>query len=318
MMKICVLDAKTLGDDIDLTPIQAMGEVMIYDLTQPHEVAERVKDAHVVVTNKVQLGKKQLKDAKELKLVALFATGFNNIDLEYMKDRGIGVVNVPGYSTKSVAQHTFALLFNLLEHLAFYDEYVKTKSYANSNTFAYIAKPFYEIAGKTWGIIGMGAIGKEVARIAEAFGVHIIYYSTSGNNGRAGYTCVDLDTLLKESDIISIHAPLNEKTQNLIGYKEMSKMKKSALLMNLGRGGIIEEVELARALKENLIRGAALDVLKVEPIEQEHPLYDVDPSKWIVTPHIAWASVEARDNLIGEVAANIEAFFKGEMRNRIV
>lgn len=317
-MKICVLDAKTLGDDIDLGPIKQLGEVTVYDLTQPHEVAERVKDADVVITNKVRLHEENLKEAKGLKLIALFATGFNHIDLDYMKAREIGVVNVPGYSTKSVAQHTFALLFNLLEQLAFYDDYVKTKQYATSETFGYIAKPFYEIADKTWGIIGMGAIGKEVAKIAEAFGVHIIYYSTSGHNNHAGYRCVDLETLLEESDIISIHAPLNEKTHHLIGYKEIAKMKKSAILMNLGRGGIIEEQGLAKALKEHLIRGAALDVLSIEPIEVDNPLYGVEPSKWIVTPHIAWASVEARRNLIEEVVKNMKAFFAGEVRHRIV
>lgn len=317
-MKICVLDAKTLGEDIDLDPIKQLGEVEVYDLTEPHEVTERVKDAHVVITNKVRLHEENLKEAKGLKLIALFATGFNNIDLDYMKARAIGVVNVPGYSTKSVVQHTFALLFNLLEQLAFYDNYVKTKQYAKSETFGYIAKPFYEIAHKTWGIIGMGDIGKEVAKIAEAFGVHIIYYSTSGHNQNTGYKCVELETLLAESDIVSIHAPLNEKTENLIGYTQMTKMKKEAILMNLGRGGIIEEQGLAKALKEDLIRGVALDVLSVEPISEDNPLYEVDPSKWIVTPHIAWASIEARRHLIEEVVKNIKAFFEGEVRNRIV
>lgn len=317
-MKICILDAKTLGEDIDLEPIKQLGEVRVFDLTAPEEVAERIKDVDVVITNKIHLYEKNLKDAKALKLIALFATGFNNIDTEYAAQRGIGVVNVAGYSTKSVAQHTFALLFNLLEHLSFYDHYVKSKEYVTSDTFGYIARPFYEIAGKTWGIIGMGGIGKEVARIAEAFGCNIIYYSTSGRNKDTGYTCVDLETLLKQSDIISIHAPLNDQTRNLIGYDEMIKMKKSAILMNLGRGRIINESDLAKALNENAIRGVALDVLSKEPIDEANPLYSVDPSKWIVTPHIAWASVEARRSLVKEVAQNIEAFFRGEVRNRIV
>lgn len=317
-MKICVLDAKTLGEDIDLEPIKQLGEVRVFDLTAPDEVAERIKDVDVVITNKIHLYEKNLKDAKALKLIALFATGFNNIDTEYAAKRGIGVVNVAGYSTKSVAQHTFALLFNLLEQLSFYDHYVKSKEYVASDTFGYIARPFYEIAGKTWGIIGMGGIGKEVARIAEAFGCNILYYSTSGHNKHTGYTCVDLESLLKQSDIISIHAPLNDQTRNLIGYDEIVKMKKSAILMNLGRGRIINEVDLAKALNEDAIRGVALDVLSKEPIDKENPLYSVDPSKWIVTPHIAWASVEARRTLVKEVAQNIEAFFRGEVRNRIV
>lgn len=318
-MKIAILDAKTLGNDIDLTPIKMLGETIVYDLTAPDEIEERIQDVDVVLTNKVQLGSNNLKYAKNLKMIGLFATGFNNIDLEYAKNHGIGVANVAGYSTKSVAQHTFALLFYLLEQLTFYDNYVKSKAYAKSDTFAYIERPFYEIAGKTWGIIGMGAIGQEVARIAEAFGAHIIYYSTSGNNNGMPYEQVDFETILKTSDILSIHAPLNENTKNLIGYKELVKMKKTAILMNLGRGSIIEEDELAKALNEELIRGVALDVLAREPIGEENPLYRVkDTSKWVVTPHIAWASVEARTTLVQEVAKNIAAFFKGENHNRLV
>lgn len=317
-MKICILDAKTLGDDIDLEPIKELGEVEIFDLTKPEEVAERIKEAEVVITNKIVLKEENLKEAKQLKLIALFATGYNNIDIEYAEQNAIGVVNVAGYSTKSVAQHTFALLFNLLEQLNFYDHYVKTKQYASSETFGYIARPFYEIADKTWGIIGMGGIGKEVARIAEAFGCKVIYYSTSGRNTQASYTCVDLETLLRASDIVSIHAPLNDQTRNLIGYKEIAQMKKTAILMNLGRGKIIEEEGLAKALREDLIRGAALDVLSKEPIDANNPLYGVELSKWVVTPHIAWASIEARRTLVGEVAKNIKAFYKGEIRNRIV
>lgn len=317
-MKIVILDAKTLGADIDLTPIKALGEVEIYPLTEPEQVQERIQNAHIIITNKVVLNESNLKDASCLKLIALFATGYNNIDLDYAKARDIGVVNVAGYSTKSVAQHTFAMMFHLLEQLSFYDNYVKEKSYAESDTFAYIARPFYELSGKTWGIIGMGAIGKEVARLAEAFEARVIYYSTSGNNQQAGYPCVDLETLLQTSDIISIHAPLNDKTMHLIGEKELGQMKKSSLLINVGRGNIIDEQALVLALKEDWIRGAALDVLAEEPIACDHPLYEVDSSKWFVTPHIAWASVEARRYLIEEVVRNIEAFLKGEKRNRLV
>lgn len=317
-MKIVILDAKTLGADIDLDPIKALGEVEIYPLTEKEDVAKRIQDAQVVITNKVVLREANLKEATSLKLIALFATGFNNIDLDYAASRGIGVVNVAGYSTQSVAQHTFAMLFHLLEQLSFYDAYVKEKKYAESDTFAYIARPFYELTNKTWGIIGMGAIGKEVARLAEAFGAKVVYYSTSGNNRDGGYPLVSLETLLETSDIISIHAPLNDKTRNLIGEKELQKMKKSSILINVGRGKIIDEEALARALKEDLIRGAALDVLAKEPISPTHPFYQVDPSKWFVTPHIAWASVEARRNLVHEVVLNIEAFTRGEKRNRIV
>lgn len=317
-MKIAILDAKTLGSDINLEPIKRLGEVMVYDLTTAEQVIDRVKDVDVIVTNKVILGERELEQAQALKLIALFATGYNNIDLDYAKKRGIGVANVAGYSTKSVAQHTFAMLFQLLEHLGFYDRYVKTKAYATSETFAYIEKPFYQIDGKVWGIIGMGAIGQEVARMAEAFGAKVVYYSTSGKNTQASYEKVSLETLLEKSHIVSIHAPLNEMTQNLIGYEEMRQMKKEAILMNLGRGSIINEEDLVRALKEDLIRGAALDVLQEEPIASTHPLYEVDEAKWLVTPHIAWASVEARRTLVEEVAGNIQACFKGESRNRLV
>lgn len=318
-MKICVLDAKTLGSDIDLAPLGKCGELVVYPLTSLEEMDERVKDVDVIVTNKVLLNENTLKHAQNLKFIALTATGFNNVDLDYMASREIGVANVAGYSTKSVAQHTFAMLFQILEQLSFYDQYVKTKQYTSSDTFAYIEKPFYEIADKTWGIIGMGAIGREVARLAEAFGVKVVYYSTSGQNNSVSYERLELEELLAVCDIISIHAPFNEKTNNLIGYNELRQMKSNAILLNLGRGGIVNEYDLARALNEDLIRGAALDVLDKEPIDNENPLYTVaNQEKWLVTPHIAWASVEARTLLVNEVAENIKAYYDGKERNRLV
>lgn len=318
-MKICILDAKTLGSDIDLAPLKACGELTVYPLTSLDEIEERVKDVDVIITNKVLLNETTLKGAKNLKFIALTATGFNNVDLDYALSKGIGVANVAGYSTQSVAQHTFAMLFQILEKLSFYDQYVKSKAYVTSDTFAYIEKPFYEISGKTWGIIGMGAIGKEVAKIAEAFGVKIVYYSTSGQNNSVAYEKLELESLLATCDIVSIHAPLNEKTHNLIGYKELAKMKKNAILLNLGRGGIVNELDLAKALNEDLIRGAALDVLTQEPISEDNPLYTIkDANKWLVTPHIAWASIEARTLLVEEVVKNIKAFYKQELRNRVV
>lgn len=318
LINIVILDAKTLGNDIDLEPIKALGHTVIYELTDSSEVEERIRHANVILTNKVILGEHNLHRASQLKMIGLFATGFNNIDLEYAKKRGIGVANVAGYSTRSVAQHTFAMLFQLLEQLSFYDAYVKSKAYVKNDTFAYIEKSFYEIAGKTWGIVGMGAIGQEVARIAHAFGAEVVYYSTSGKNNEMPFKQVDFETILKKSDILSIHAPLNEKTYGLIGYKEICKMKNTAILMNLGRGNIIEEEGLAKALNEQCIRGAALDVLAKEPISENNPLYTVDCSKWLVTPHIGWASIEARTLLVEEVAENIRFFFKGEQRNRLV
>lgn len=318
-MKICILDAKTLGSDIDLSPLKACGELAIYPLTNTEEIEERIEDVDVIITNKVVLNEPVLKNAKKLKLIALTATGYNNIDLDYVGSRGIGVTNVAGYSTKSVAQHTFAMLLQLLEQLSFYDRYVKTKEYTQSDTFAYIEKPFYEINGKRWGIIGMGAIGKEVARLGEAFGCEMVYYSTSGQNNSSNYIRVELEELLKTCDIISIHAPLNEKTIDLITYQELKLMKRQAVLLNLGRGSIINEGDLAIALNEGIIRGAALDVLSKEPIDTKNPLYTVkDQDKWLVTPHIAWASIEARTLLVEEVVENIQAFYNGTNRNRIV
>lgn len=319
-MRICVLDAMTVGADIDLSPLNACGEVTIYDLTAPHEVSERIKDVDVVITNKVVLNESNLKDASSLKIIALLATGYNNIDTEYAKKKGIAVTNVAGYSTESVAQHTFAMLLHMVEHLGQYDAYVKSKAYSDSQTFTYIAWPFHEMRGKRLGIIGLGEIGKAVARIAEAFGMEVVYYSTSGqNNSGVGYERLELETLLKTSDVVTIHAPYNAKTHELIGYEQMKQMKKSAYLLNLGRGRIVVEKDLARALNEGLIAGAGLDVLENEPITKENPLFEVtDQSKLLITPHIAWSSVEARRLLIKEVVANIKAYESGVLRNRIV
>lgn len=319
-MKICVLDALTVGADIDLSPLGECGELIIYDLTTPEEVAERVKEMDVVITNKVVLNETNLKEASSLKMIALFATGYNNIDIDYTKKRGIAVTNVAGYSTESVAQHTFAMLLHMIEHLGQYDEYVKSKAYSDSKIFTYIAWPFHEIKGKRLGIIGLGEIGKAVARIGEAFGMEIVYYSTSGQNrSGVGYERLELAELLKSSDVVTIHAPYNNNTHELIGYEEIKQMKKSAYLLNLGRGRIVVERDLAKALNEGLIAGAGLDVLENEPITKDNPLFTVvDKSKLLITPHIAWASVEARNVLITEIVENIEAYKRGEARNRIV
>lgn len=319
-MRICVLDALTVGSDIDLSPLSECGELIIYDLTAPEEIAERIKEVDVVITNKVILNEENLKDATHLKMIALLATGYNNIDTVYAEKRGIAVMNVAGYSTESVAQHTFSMLLYMIEHLGQYDEYVKSKAYSDSQTFTYIAWPFNELKGKTLGIIGLGEIGKAVARIGEAFGMKITYYSTSGQNDSGiAYERVSLEELLTSSDVVSIHAPYNQRTHHLISYEEMKQMKQSAYLLNLGRGGIVVEEDLARALNENLIAGAGLDVLENEPITKENPLFTVvDKNKLLITPHIAWASVEARNVLIKEVIANIQAYECGEIRNRIV
>lgn len=317
MKKIVILDGKTLGE-LDFTKLREFGELAYYDTTKPEEVVERIKDANIVLTNKVVLNENNLKEAKNLELICETATGFNNIDIVYAKNNNIAVTNVAGYSTNTVAQHTFATVLSLYDKLSYYDNYVKSGDYAKSGLFTNVSKPFYELEGKTWGIIGFGAIGKKVAKIAEVFGVNVIYYSTSGKNSNSEYKRVDFKELLDQSDIISIHAPLNKDTQGLINYDALKNMKKSSILVNMGRGPIVVEADLAKALDEELIAGAALDVFEVEPIKEDNPLISIrNKENLVVTPHIAWASVEARVRLFEEVINNIKAFYNGEIRGRV-
>jgi glycerate dehydrogenase len=317
-MKIAILDANTLGSDIDLSVFEELGDVVVYGFTAPEEVVERIKDVDVIIANKVQLNESNLGSAPRVKLICLTATGSNNVDKTYTNPKGIVVSNVVGYSTDSVAQHTFAMLFYLLEKLSYYDNYVKSGTYAEDTLFTHFGKVFNELSGKTWGIIGMGNIGRRVASIAEAFGCKIIYYSTSGRNTEQPYKQVHLDDLLANADIISIHAPLNATTDNLLDYEALYLMKPSALLLNLGRGRIVNEADLTQALKENLLAGAALDVLEYEPMNKDNPLLEIkDSTKLLITPHIAWASVEARNRVVQEVKENIISFREGIPRNQV-
>ena len=317
MKNIVILDGKTLGK-LQFDELKAFGNVVYYETTKPEEVTERIKEAHIVLTNKVVLNEDNLKDAKNLELICETATGFNNIDIVYAKNNNIAVTNVAGYSTNTVAQHTFATVLSLYDKLSYYDDYVKSGEYAKSGLFTNVSKPFYELEGKTWGIIGLGAIGKRVAKIAEAFGVNVIYYSTSGKNSNSDYKRVDFNDLIISSDIISIHAPLNNYTNGLINYDALKKMKDTAILVNMGRGPIVVEKDLAKAIDEELIAGAALDVFEVEPIKEDNPLILVNnKERLILTPHIAWASVEARNRLFKEVILNIKAFYNGEIRGRV-
>ncbi len=316
--RICILDAKALGSDADLSGLSKFGEVTIYNTAKASEIVDRIKDQEIVITNKVVLNKSNMEGALNLKLICVAATGTNNIDLVYAKSRGIVVTNVAGYSTGSVVQHTFAMLFYLMESLKYYDEYVKTMDYSKSDIFTHLDKPFAELSGKTWGIIGLGTIGSSVASIARAFGCRVIYYSTSGRNDNGEYERVEMDKLLRESDVVSIHAPLNDRTRNLIDYKSLQSMKKTAILLNLGRGAIVKEDDLAKALDEDLIGGAALDVLESEPVKSDNPLLTLKKQdKLLITPHIAWASVEARRRLVNEIELNIKAFLNNETRNRV-
>jgi len=315
-MKIVFLETDTLGRDVDLTPFRQLGEVIMYPCSDSELDSIRVQEAEVVIVNKVPMNASTLDNAKNLKLICITGTGTNIVDFPYTNNRGIVVANVKGYSTQSVIQHTFALFFYLYEKLSYYDQFVKSGEYIRSDIFSHFIVNFHELAGKTWGIIGLGDIGRGVAEVAKLFGCSIIYYSTSGKNSNPSYEQVELDTLLCKSDIISIHAPLNQATNNLIGEKELRKMKSEAILLNLGRGPIINEDALMRALKENWIAGAGLDVLTAEPMLPTNPLYEIkDSTKLIITPHIAWATVEARQRVTDEVYKNIEAYFNGDERN---
>ncbi len=309
-MKIVFLDAKTLGDDVSLDVFKTLGEFITYDITSKEQVIDRVKEADIILTNKVVIDKEVMDEAKNLKLICVTATGVNNIDLDYAKKKGVIVKNAAGYSTASVTQHTFALALALNSQIIYYDEFVKSKKYAKSEIFTNLERPFWEIKGKKWGIIGLGTIGRSIASVASAFGAKVCYFSTSGVFRDEPYERVELEEMLKSCDIISIHAPLNEKTKGLIGPNELALMKKGAILLNLGRGGIVDEEALARALDERGIL-AGLDVLESEPMSKESPLLAVKNSdNLIITPHIAWASYEARCELIKIVAKNIEDFLK--------
>ncbi len=309
-MKIVFLDAKTIGEDIDLSGFDALGDVVKYGFSTSEEARERSKDADVLVLNKVQINEQTIGEAKHLKLVCVTATGTNNLDKEYLDKRGIAWRNVAGYSTESVAQHTFAMLFYLLEKLPYYDNYVKSEKYVNDVSFTHFAKAFHELSGKTYGIIGLGNIGRRVADIAKAFGCHVIYYSTSGKNSQPGYERVSFDELLMQSDIVSIHAPLDENTLGIMNKEAFEKMKSSAILLNAGRGPIVNESDLAEALNTGTIAAAGLDVLSVEPMQKENPLRMIkDSEKLLITPHIAWAGVEARRRLMEMILNQIRDFF---------
>lgn len=317
-MKIVLLDTATMGNDMEFSCIEMLGECVKYENTLSSEVPGRIKDADVVVINKVQLGREVLKEARNLKLICVFAIGYNNVDIEYCKENNIRVRNVPGYCVESVCQHTFALLFMLMENMRYYDDFVKNGNYSKSGVANHLGKPFFEIAGKKWGIIGMGAIGRAVADCAAAFGAQVCYSSISGAVRKEKYENVDLSTLLTECDIISVHAPLNEKTMHLIGEKELKMMKKSAYIVNVGRGAVIDEKALAEAIDNCIIGGAALDVFTTEPPQADSPIMNVKNKERIVyTPHTAWSSIEARKRCISMTADNIDAFIKGESRNDV-
>ncbi len=310
-MKIVFLDAITMGDT-SLEEMAALGELECYPNSSPEEARERVKDADVACLNKVIVNKEFLDAAPKLKLVCEAGTGINNIDVKLCEERGIAVRNVAAYSTDSVAQISWMHILNLTTRAFHYQEFVHSGTYSKNGVHVDFAHPFTEIAGKMLGIVGMGAIGQKVAAIGKAFGMEVIYYSTSGTGHCKDYPCVGLGELLERSDVISIHAPYNERTAGLIGYKELAQMKPTAVLVNTGRGGIAVEEDLACAIEEGLIAGAALDVYVKEPLPLDSPLMRAAkkcPQRMLLSPHTAWNSREARARLAHEMAENIRRFF---------
>lgn len=318
-MKIVALEIKNVGKDISLERFNEFGELVTYMNSKPEEMAERCNGADVIIVNKLPVNENTIGSVDTLKIVLTTATGYDNIDVAFLKSRGVKVCNVKGYSTDSVAQHTFALLFYVYEKLRSYDDFVKSGEYSKHDIFTYFDEPFSELSGKVWGIVGLGEIGKRVAKIATAFGCEVVYYSTSGRNSNNDYEQVDFETLLKISDIISVHAPLNEKTKYLFNADAFKKMKKTAVFINVGRGPIVNDRDLTDALKADEIAAAAIDVLEKEPMDPNSPYFEItDSRKLFITPHIAWATQEARERLVAETYYNLKAIVdNAEPRNRI-
>ena len=309
-MKIVFLDAKTMGNDIDLELFQQFGMIETFETTTVSERVEHISDAKIILTNKVVIDKDVMDACPNLGLICITATGTNNVDLAYAKEKGIVVKNVAGYSTASVAQTTIMLVLNLLGQCGYYDQFVKSGQWTKTSTFTHLDRSFWEIKGKLWGIVGLGTIGKEVAKIASAFGANVVYFSTSGTNNDSNYERVSLEVMMQTCDVISIHAPLNDKTKNLIAKEQFNQMKKGAILVNVGRGGIINEDDLREVIDTKEIY-VGLDVLAVEPMIEHHPLLHVKyPERLIITPHIAWGSIEARRELMRQVGENIKEYLR--------
>ena len=303
-MKIVFLDEYSVCGR-DLSSIKRWGDYTGYETTSPEEVLEKSKDAEIIISNKVVLDAKTIASLPHLRLICVAATGMNNIDLNAAAEHGVEVRNAVGYSTYAVAETTLSSALALLREVTYYDNYFKSGAYASSERIFNFDRPTAQLRGKRWGIIGMGNIGREVARLAEAFGCEVSYYSTSGVERKEAYPSLELEELLRSSDVVSIHCPLNDRTRSLIGAEQLAEMKPSAILINVARGGIVDEAALAEALNEGRLRGAALDVFTSEPL-RESPLYTLrDPYRLLASPHNAWSPVEAIDRLISCIEQNI-------------
>ena len=314
-MKIVLLDYGSLGPAIDLSPVEQAGELAAYEMTAPEQLTERICDADVVITNKMKLNRHTLNGAARLKLICVTATGFDNIDLEYCTQRGVAVCNVPGYSTDSVAQLTLAMAFALSTHLISYRNHVNGGFYSRSGSPNLLTPGWHELAGKTWGIVGCGNIGRKVAAVAAALGCRVLVYRRKPD---PDYETVDLDTLLRQSDVVSVHLPLNEETRGILSRKKIALMKKDAIFVNVARGAVADEAALAEAIEAGSLGGLAVDVFSAEPLPEDHPYHRImDRENVIFTPHCAWGAQEARNRCVREVAENINAFKRGEKRNRV-
>ena len=306
-MKIIFLDAATMGDT-SFEPIARLGELVCYESSTPEQALERVQDCEVLIVNKVKVTPQLIDAAQNLKLICESATGVNNIDIDYAAAKGIPVRNAVGYSTTTVVQATFMHILTLVSKAPYFDDCVKSGRYSQMGMFTDVSQDWWELSGKTIGIIGMGNIGNRVAKVAEAFGMNVCYFSTSGTSHNKEYPSVSLEELLKNSDIVSIHAPLNERTSGLIGEKELKLMKSSAYLINMGRGGIAVEEDLAKAVDEGVIAGAGLDVYVTEPLPADNCFLRMShPERMSLAPHVGWASQQARERLMAQVAQNIES-----------
>ena len=314
-MKIVVLDAATLGGDLDLSPLYALGEVVAYDGTPVAEIPARIADADITISNKLKLNRENLSGAKNLKLICVCATGVDCIDLDYCREAGIGLCNVPGYSTESVSQLTLTMALSLMGHLREYRRHVHSGAYSRGGVANCLTPVWHEIAGKTWGVIGGGNIGQRVAGLAEAFGCKVLMCRRK-EDGR--YENADVDTLCEKADIISVHVPLTDETRGMIGAEQIAKMKKNAIFINVARGLVADEEALTRAIEEDRIGGLGVDVFSVEPFGADHPYMRIlGRDNVILTPHTAWGAAETRNRCLAIVADNIAAWQQGGKQNRV-
>lgn len=314
-MKITVLDLNSIGNDIDFSPLSALGDCKFFPATSQDEIVDRIADTEVAIINKIKMTKEILDRAPNLKLICVAATGYDNIDTAYCREKGIGVANVPGYSTESVAMVTISIVLALMTHLNLFSDFVKNGEYTAAGVPNRLTPAFHDLSGKTWGIVGYGNIGKKIGDIARAFGCKVIYNKNSPVEDK-NYR--NIDDLCRESDIITLNCPLNHKTRELINADRISLMKKNVVLVNTARGAVCDEAEIARAIKEGKLAAYGCDVYSAEPFPTSHPYYEIkDMPNVCLTPHMAWASFEARSRVVLEMAENIKAFAKGTLRNRV-